>query len=111
MAMLDRLPALPLVASDPYFSIWMPADTPTQTDSCHWSGPEKPLRGSLTVDGAAFRFLGAGPEAEAELTAGMDEGEVERQTLTAVPWGEDFLVELSAECREQIGRFVEIEKE
>ena len=55
MAMLDRLPALPLVASDPYFSIWMPADTPTQTDSCHWSGPEKPLRGSLTVDGAAFR--------------------------------------------------------
>ena len=69
MAMLDRLPALPLVASDPYFSIWMPADTPTQTDSCHWSGPEKPLRGSLTVDGAAFRFLGAGPEAEAELTA------------------------------------------
>ena len=69
MAMLDRLPALPLVASDPYFSIWMPADTPTQTDSCHWSGPEKPLRGSLTVDGAAFRFLGTGPEAEAELTA------------------------------------------
>lgn len=69
MAMLDRLPALPLVASDPYFSIWMPADTPTQTDSCHWSGPEKPLRGSLTVDGAAFRFLGAGPEAKAELTA------------------------------------------
>ena len=48
---------------------------------------------------------------EAALTGGMDEGEVERESLTAVPWGEDFLVELSAECREQIGRFVEIEKE
>ena len=48
---------------------------------------------------------------EAALTGGMDEGEVERESLTAVPWGEGFLVELSAECREQIGRFVEIEKE
>ena len=47
----------------------------------------------------------------ADLIAGMDEGEVERKSLTSVAWGEDFLVELSAECREQIGRFVEIEKE
>ena len=47
----------------------------------------------------------------AELAAGMDEGQVEGKTLTSIPWGEDFLVELQAECREQIGRFVEIEKE
>ena len=40
-----RLPAIPLIASDPYLSIWMPADTLTQTDSCHWSGPRKPLLG------------------------------------------------------------------
>lgn len=66
---IARLPALPLLASDPYLSIWMPADTLTQTDSCHWSGPAKPIRGSLTVDGEAFRFLGAGPEKEAELTS------------------------------------------
>ena len=48
---------------------------------------------------------------EAYLAGSMDEGQVERESLTAVPWGEDFLVELSAECREQIGRFVEIPKE
>jgi len=66
---IARLPALPLLASDPYLSIWMPADTLTQTDSCHWSGPSKPIRGSLTVDGAAYRFLGTGAEAEAELTS------------------------------------------
>lgn len=65
---IDRLPAVPLLASDPYLSIWMPADTMTQTDACHWSGPAKPIRGVLTVDGAACRFLGAGPEPEAALT-------------------------------------------
>ena len=48
---------------------------------------------------------------EAVLTSGMEEGQVERETLTSVPWGDDILVELSAECREQIGRFVEIPKE
>ena len=29
MFCIDRLPAIPLVASDPYLSIWMPADTMT----------------------------------------------------------------------------------
>lgn len=67
MPCIDRLPAVPLLASDPYLSIWMPADTMTQTDACHWSGPVKPIRGVMTVDGAACRFLGAGPEPEAEL--------------------------------------------
>lgn len=60
MARIDRLPALPLIANDPYFSIWMPADTLTQADSVHWSGAVKPLRGIVTVDGNAYRFLGLG---------------------------------------------------
>ena len=68
MLCIDRLPAIPLVASDPYLSIWMPADTMTQTDTCHWSGPAKSIRGVLTVDGAACRFLGEGAEPEAALT-------------------------------------------
>lgn len=67
MSRIDRLPALPLIASDPYLSIWMPADTLTQTDACHWSGPAKPIRGEMTVDGNACRFLGAGPAPEAAL--------------------------------------------
>ncbi|NLF85895.1 MAG: DUF4965 domain-containing protein [Lentisphaerae bacterium] len=69
MARVDRLPSVPLIASDPYFSIWMPADTMTQTDSTHWSGPVKALRGTMTVDGKAHRFLGAGAAPEARQTS------------------------------------------
>ena len=63
---MDRLPAIPLIASDPYLSIWMPADDMTRTDSIHWSGPVKPIRGALTVDGVPCRFLGVGPEEPAQ---------------------------------------------
>ena len=69
MNRIDRLPAIPLICSDPYLSIWMPADTMTQTDSIHWCGPVKPLRGVMTVDGAEARWLGVGSAPEAELTA------------------------------------------
>ena len=66
---IDRLPAIPLIASDPYLSIWMPADTMTRTDSAHWCGKVKPIRGEITVDGVPFRFLGTGSAKEAKLTA------------------------------------------
>ena len=69
MERMDRLPAIPLITSDPYLSIWMPADTMTQTDAAHWSGPVKPIRGAMTVDGAPARFLGLGEAPEAKLAA------------------------------------------
>lgn len=65
---IDRLPAIPLIASDPYFSVWMPADTMTRTDSIHWCGPSKPIRAELTADGVPYRFLGVSEAREAELT-------------------------------------------
>ena len=45
------------------------------------------------------------------LLAGMDEGLVEEEQYSSVAWEGDFLVELDAECHEQIGRFVEIPTE
>lgn len=45
------------------------------------------------------------------LLEGMDEGLVEEERYSSVVWEGEFLVELSAECREQIGRFVEIPTE
>lgn len=60
MAAITRLPALPLVVNDPYFSIWCAADRLTDATTTHWSGAEKPLLGTITVDGQALRFLGLG---------------------------------------------------
>ncbi len=54
----DRLPALPLITNDPYFSVWLPADLPTQATTVHWSGVEKPIFGFLTVDGKRCQFMG-----------------------------------------------------
>jgi len=62
----DRLPSIPLICSDPYLSIWMPADTMTAADATHWSGPAKPIRGMLKVDGRNARYLGLGNANEVE---------------------------------------------
>ena len=64
--MMDRLPALPLIVNDPYFSIWMPGDTLTDTNTTHWAGAVKPLRGGITVDGKRFHWLGAASNPTAE---------------------------------------------
>ena len=57
-AKLDRLPALPLIANDPYFSIWMPGDTLTSACPVHWSGAPKHLDGHIAIDGKEYVFLG-----------------------------------------------------
>ena len=70
MQTLTRLPALPLVANDPYFSIWRAADRLTDTDTTHWAGARKRLRGQLTIDGKPCRYLGRG-EGEAMETVSL----------------------------------------
>lgn len=60
MQTIDRLPAYPLIANDPYFSIWIPSECTSSVHTIHWSGVEKPINGTLTVDGKILRFLGRG---------------------------------------------------
>ncbi|MDB6034438.1 MAG: Glutaminase, partial [Verrucomicrobiales bacterium] len=59
----DRLvpPATPLVACDPYFSIWSQADKLTDRETTHWTGKPHRLTGVLTIDGKPYRVLGASP--------------------------------------------------
>lgn len=56
-----RPPAVPLVAHDPYFSIWSMTDKVTGEPTKHWSGVDQSLLGIIRVDGKNYRFLGALP--------------------------------------------------
>ena len=54
-----RLPAVPIVVNDPYFSIWSPYDKLNEGVTCHWTGMQKPITGLLRVDGTTYCFMGA----------------------------------------------------
>ena len=54
-----RMPAVPLIVNDPYFSIWSPYDTLTDGTTRHWTDQEKPLDGFLQVDGITYQWMGA----------------------------------------------------
>lgn len=52
-----RMPSIPLVTVDPYFSVWS-RDEINKMVPTHWTGSGNAMLGTVTVDGTVFRFLG-----------------------------------------------------
>ncbi len=63
-----RLPAVPLITCDPYFSIWSGSDRLFETDTMHWTGRRKRITGIAEIDGTRYRFMGTGQAVPMEQT-------------------------------------------
>ena len=65
---VKRLPAVPLITCDPYFSVWSAGDRLYETDSVHWTGKRKRITGTARIDGNDYRFMGRGKAMPMEQT-------------------------------------------
>ena len=53
-----RPPSVPLVACDPYFSIWSPHDHLNDGATTHWTGKPHRLECAVKIDGTVYQVMG-----------------------------------------------------
>ena len=102
-----RLPSVPIVVNDPYFSIWSPYDQLNDGTTRHWTNDEMPLTGIVRVDGVAYRFMGGEKEYLLETVVPMADQEAWRGQMTRENPGQGWqAVDFNdASWRQQEGAF------
>lgn len=58
----DTVPATPLVACDPYFSVWSTGKRLNDVNTTHWTGKPHRLVSLATIDGKSYRLMGMEPD-------------------------------------------------
>lgn len=65
-----RMPSIPLITVDPYFSVW--TKDINKKPTTHWTGAENNIIGTVNIDGNNYRFLGDDDNNEAISLVSLD---------------------------------------
>jgi len=76
-----RAPSYPLIAIDPYFSVWSAADRLTDAATVHWTDKPNTIHGTATVDGKTYRIIG---DCHAEEIPAMKQTSVDMSAFSTV---------------------------
>ncbi|WP_207534155.1 glutaminase family protein [Desertivirga arenae] len=87
-AQVSKAPAYPLIAHDPYFSIWSAGDTLNKISTSHWTNTDHSLTGFIKVDNVIYRFLGRNPASYRAIVPCGDEANVEVRYTETEPEGD-----------------------
>ena len=82
---VNKAPAYPLIAHDPYFSIWSMSDTLNASRTKHWTGTDQSIVGMIKVDDKVYRVIGNENKTYENILSTSDEQEYTVKYIEARP--------------------------